>query len=125
VIPVSRTDVLAAVTLGSEADAAARPPEGDMVLGAVELDDLDGHVVSGNPLTGLLLVEIELPVSLDDGPLPVFRQVAVAVAIHVEGIAIQDNPGAALRLGTQDQQAVRGCLPLIGGFLGNGAVDLG
>src|SRR5215831_480928 len=49
--------------------------------------------------------------------LPWFRQVAVAVAIHVQGFAIQNQPDMLLCFGTEDQKAVLWGLRRVSGFL--------
>src|SRR5262245_43406539 len=127
IVSVSRTDVLVAVALGRgiQADSRFRQPKRDRVLGAVEVGDHHGLTHDRARRAGFLLAGVLLWISAEDEAFAFLGQVAVAVAIHVQDIAVEDNPGAALRFRTEDEQAVLGRLGLIGRLLGDGAVDLG
>src|SRR5262249_52744968 len=56
--------------------------------------------------------------------LALVRQVAVAVAVEVECLAVLDQPDARLSLGAEDEQAVARLL-LVGRLLADRAVNLG
>src|SRR5262249_2830164 len=90
------------------------------MLGAITIGDHDGPTIDR---ARVLLGAVPLRI-LDDQAFAFLGQVAVAVAIHVQDIAVEDNPGAALRFRTEDEQAVLGRFALIDRLLGDGAVDL-
>src|SRR5262249_26868536 len=87
----------------SEAEPVFRPIGGD---------DLDLVVGSGILVRGL-----------HGDPLAGFREVAVAIAVHVENFSIEDEPDARLRLWTQYEQAVFR-LRFVGRLLLQAPVDL-
>src|SRR5262249_3635389 len=62
---------------------------------------------------------------LADETLAVFGQVTVAVAVHVEDVAIEHEPDSCLRLRAVSQQAISRRLASVGWFPGDGALDLG
>src|SRR5262245_9532498 len=72
-----------------------------------------GHTIDRARRAGFLLIPLWI---FDDQAFAFLGQVAVTVAIHVQDIDIEDNPGAALRFRTEDQQAVAWRLALIGRF---------
>src|SRR5262249_29953517 len=51
-----------------------------------------------------------------------FCQIPVAVNVHIQVLAIADQPDAELRLRSEDDEAVLGFV-LVGGLLGDLAVD--
>ena len=51
-------------------------------------------------------------------------EVAVAVAVDVEGVAVLDEPDAVLALGAEDEEAVARGLGRVGGFFLEGAINL-
>ncbi len=56
---------------------------------------------------------------------PWLGQVAAAVPVHVQCVAVVDEPHAGLRLRAEDEQAIPGVLDLVDRLLLDGAVDLG
>jgi hypothetical protein len=61
---------------------------------------------------------------LGDDFLPLLGEIAVAVAIDVQRLAVQHEPNARLRLGTEYQQAISRRLAPVGRFLADSELDL-
>ena len=61
---------------------------------------------------------------LRTGGLPGLSQVAVAVAVHVQRVPVQDQPNSVVSLGAEHEQAVTGVLGLVRRLLEDRPLDL-